>query len=594
MERIIDLIVWTFLIGLFIRVLPERTKFLREFLTLITTLVLFVISIIFFVKKPLPFEKNYWFIFDSLSIFTFLATTFFGFIVSIYSIPFMKGKEFLSRYYAYILWTISASIGAIFSNHLILFTLFWGFLGFSLYMLINVGGEKASFPAKKTFIIVGGSDSFLILGVILIWILSGSFLISEAKISIVSRAGYVAFLCLLIASLAKAGAFPLHTWIPEISESAPTSVMAFLPASLDKLLGIYLLSRICLNLFNFHEGMWFLLRFIGAFTIVAGVMMAIVQHNMKKLLSYHAVSQVGYMVLGISTANPIGIIGGLFHMLNNAIYKCALFMGAGAVEEKTKTTELERLGGLSTKMPLTFTCFLIASLAISGVPPFNGFFSKWFIYQGLFEGAKSGDPSWAIWIISAMIGSALTLASFLKIIHSVFLGHKKEYEGIGEVSFLMILPSIILALLCIIFGFGFTLPINLFFKNIVGVYPSLKISLISPGLTVLVISLIFGLIMFILLSTVKVKRARNFIGGEIQTEEMAMSGTEFYRTVYEIGFFKQLYKGAEKKIFDIYEILRNIVFYIGGILKFAHNGVLLNYLSWILFGVLILLFLFKK
>ena len=116
-----------------------------------------------------------------------------------------------------------------------------------------------------------------------------------------------------------------------------------------------------------------LLLVIGSFTIIAAVLGALVQHNLKKLLSFHAVSQVGYMVLGIGTGLPIGIAGGLFHMLNNAIYKCCLFLAGGAVEKKTGTTELSQLGGLARFMPLTFTAALVASLSISGVPPFNGF-----------------------------------------------------------------------------------------------------------------------------------------------------------------------------------------------------------------------------
>ena len=134
-----------------------------------------------------------------------------------------------------------------------------------------------------------------------------------------------------------------------------------------------------MNLFTISRPMSIFLMAIGSFTIVAAVMMALIQHDLKRLLGYHAVSQAGYMVLGIGTGSIIGIAGGLFHMLNNAIYKHGLFLSGGAVEKKVGTTDLGRLGGLSRFMPISFVTCLIASLAISGVPPFNGFFSKWMI-----------------------------------------------------------------------------------------------------------------------------------------------------------------------------------------------------------------------
>ena len=589
---IINLIVWCFIAGVLIRIIPDKVKFVKEAIALITTFILFISGIFLFGKRG--YVPGGWFIYDNLSMIAFLGITIFGLLITIYSLSYMKNREFKNKYYAYILWTLSCGTGAVFSNHLILFAVFWGFLGATLYLLVNLGGENASLPAKKTFIIVGGTDSFLLLGIGILWALTGTFFIDEIHIMLKTGIAFAAFFCLLSASLAKAGAMPFHTWIPEISETAPVSVLAFLPASLDKLLGIYFLARICLNLFNFHYGMWFLLRFIGAFTIVAAVMMALVQHNVKKLLSYHAVSQVGYMVLGIGSGNPIGIIGGLFHMINNAIYKCALFLGIGAVEEKAKTTELKNLGGIGKLMPITFSAFLISSLAISGVPPLNGFFSKWMIYQGLFEGAKS-DPnfSWALWIIAAMIGSALTLASFLKVIHSVFLGKKKEYkEEIKEVSFSMVFPPVMLSILCIIIGFGYRGFVSRFLSRIIP--GSYNFTILGSSTILILIALLIGLISFAIVSSIKVRIVPNFVGGEEVKEEMDMSGTEFYRTIEEMGFFKKVYELAKNKIFDIYEIGKGIVFYFGKIFRYLHSGVLLTYLSWIMFGFIVLLFIFMK
>ena len=239
---------------------------------------------------------------------------------------------------------------------------------------------------------------------------------------------------------------PLHTWIPDCAEKAPIPVTAFLPASLDKLLGIYLLARIVMNIFVMNKAMNIVLLAVGAITIIAAVMMALVQHNLKKLLSYHAVSQVGYMVLGIGTANPIGIAGGIFHMLNHAIYKSCLFLSGGNVEQESKTTDLSKLGGLAKFMPITFITFLIASLSISGIPPFNGFVSKWMVYQGLVQRLTvNGERlTTIICLVAAMIGSALTLASFMKLVHATFLGQLAKGQTtkrINEASWTMWLPA---------------------------------------------------------------------------------------------------------------------------------------------------------
>ncbi len=197
----------------------------------------------------------------------------------------------------------------------------------------------------------------------------------------------MAFILLMIGAIGKAGAMPFHSWIPDAALDAPLPFMALLPGSIEKLLGIYLLARFSLDLFTLAPGTWVstVLMVIGAATIILAVMMALVQKNYKRLLSYHAISQVGYMILGIGTGLPIGIVGGLFHMVNNAIYKSCLFLTAGAVEKQAGTTDLEKLGGLARSMPVTVICFIVAAVSISGVPPFNGFFSKEMVYDAALE-----------------------------------------------------------------------------------------------------------------------------------------------------------------------------------------------------------------
>ncbi|MCM8784965.1 MAG: hypothetical protein NC827_03490 [Candidatus Omnitrophica bacterium] len=597
MERIIIGIFFLgFISGLLCRFIPSKVKYLKEIISGLVSIIYLAFSILLF--KNTPYYITEIFLIDRFSIFISIFVSLFTLLTLIYSFSYFENFENSNRYYCYILWTLASSIGAVFSNNLILFSVFWGILAITLYLLLNISGEENAYPAKKTMIIVGGSDSFLIFGICGLIYLTGKYTITDISIFIASGLEIGIFFSLICASLAKAGCMPLHTWIPEISEKTDSIIMAYLPASLDKLLGIYLFSRILLNLFeynpDFHSQLWFLLRLIGSLTIVCAVLMAIVQHNMKKLLSYHAVSQVGYMVLGISCANSAGIVGGLFHMLNNSIYKSLLFFGAGNIEKTTNEVELEKLGGIGKFMPITFLTFLIGSLSISGVPPFNGFFSKYLIYQGLFERTKSGDFEWSIWIICAMIGSALTLASFLKIIHSVFLGHKKDYlNEVKEVSLSMRIPVIILSSLCIIFGFGFIFPVRVF-ENSTNYILDKNFEYLIPSLNLIFVSLIFGFIIYLIFIGIKERKVGTFIGGEVKLKEMEMSGTEFYKTIEKERFFSRMYIGAKNKIFDLYDDFKRILFYIGQGIRATHTGVLPTYLTWILFGCILLFVIFMK
>ncbi|MGB9642029.1 MAG: complex I subunit 5 family protein [Candidatus Ratteibacteria bacterium] len=583
-----------FVSGLLCLIIPEKFKLFMWTIAFDVCLVLFGYFIYFFGKTPVLTGNL--FMWDGLTNVTLLGVSFFGLIVSLYS--YNQDINFSNRYYGFLLMTVACGIGTALSNNLLLMAVFWGILAITLYLMINLGGPESAYPAKKSFIIVGGSDSFLIFGIAIVWILTGTLNINEMNIEIDRAIATCGFLCFVIASFTKAGAMPFHSWIPEIAENAPVSVMAFLPASIDKLLGIYLLARVCLNIFSYHETMWFLLRLAGALTIVCAVFMALIQHNMKKLLAYHAVSQVGYMVLGIASANPVGIAGGLFHMINHAIYKCCLFFGAGNIEEKTGSTDLDSLGGLGKVMPVTFFSFLFASFAISGIPPFNGFFSKWMIYQGLVEAGKSGESSWILWIVMALIGSGLTLASFMKIIHAVFLGQKSvsiEKKNIKEVHWTMFVPMVILSLLCLFFGlFYFQVPLLKFIMPIVRIENSGYILNMELPLLLIIAGIILGLIIYPLMVPKKRRIAPVFIGGEKQEENMRVSGTEFYNAIRDMRFLKVMYRANEKKLTDLYEVLKSIVLYFTQGFRVLHTGILGTYLTWILFGTLLFLYIFIR
>jgi formate hydrogenlyase subunit 3/multisubunit Na+/H+ antiporter MnhD subunit len=542
---------------------------------------------------------------DHLSSFILMAVTAFGFLISLYSMGYMSGKERLKEYYTYLLWTVGASCGVILANNLLLLLIFWGVLGFTLYMMIGIAGPDASSAAKKTLIIVGGSDCLLMLGIAILWVLTDTLTMSGIRMKFTGEFTYVAFFCFVIAAFAKAGAMPFHSWVPDCGEKAPASVTAFLPASLDKLLGIYLLMRVATGMFEMTPTLNKLLMLVGAGTIICAVMMALIQHDLKRLLSYHAVSQVGYMVLGIGTGTVLGIAGGLFHMLNHAVYKASLFLTAGSVEKATGTTDLDKLGGLAKTMPLTLIACVVASLSISGIPPLNGFFSKWMIYQALVDMGRDGGYLWIIFLATAMFGSALTLASFAKILHAVFLCKPSANlagREIKETGLSMWLPNIGLAAVCILFGvFAYHLPLKDMIFPAVGT-PKLSGAWQARPATLLLLSAyIAGLVIYLLSTAKKTRSCETYIGGEIMDEALKgqgadggtlnveVTGVDFYRTVEEMSPFREFYTAAHKKYFDIYDVGSKVTFFCTELLRRAHAGLLPMYLTWLLFGLLALL-----
>ncbi|MHC4481829.1 MAG: proton-conducting transporter transmembrane domain-containing protein, partial [Planctomycetota bacterium] len=228
----------------------------------------------------------------------FLALLF-GFCVILYSLTYWRAGAERPRFYAYAQWAVAGASVALCSRHLLVFLFAWELVTVMLYLLIGLGGPKARAGAAKTFSILGFSDMALILGIAGLFALGGAeyldidALQATGGIPLYGGLRVGIYLLFLIAALAKAGAFPLHTWIPAAAEHAPAPTMALLPAALDKLLGIVLLARVSLGFFELNFGLQLLLMLIGVVTIMAAVMMAMVQHGLKRLLSFHAVSQVG-------------------------------------------------------------------------------------------------------------------------------------------------------------------------------------------------------------------------------------------------------------------------------------------------------------
>jgi len=599
-------------VGFALLFLPRRGKPLFKLVTTAVSIAAFVLSIrIFQLEKstynwPIltlgEFRLDLLLTTTPLGSFILMFAMGFGVLITLYSLKSRAEVARANEYYGSILLAVGGSAGILLTDHLLFLLIFWEIVTASLYILISTGGKHSNFAATKSFAMIGASDAGFLLGIGMVWALSGTFVISDIHLPTTSSLQILSFLLLMLAAVTKAGAMPLHTWLPAGGEYAPTSVMALLPAALDKLLGIYLLVLVVTRMFVLEGGpLSIVLAVIGAGTIVIAVMIAMVQHNLKKLLSYHAISQVGYMVLGIATLTPVGIAGGVFHMLNHAIYKSCLFLCGGAVEEATGTAELDELGGLGRKMPLTFVACLIAALSISGIPPLNGFASKWMVYQGVVQmgTTRTGTEAalWPLWLVAAMFGSALTLASFVKILHSVFLSRLPDrLKGAREVTALQTFPMLVLASLCVLFGIFYTVPLYQFILPALGISADSEIfigawnSQLATGLLLAGMGVGVG-VLAVSAFRKKVREVPTWTCGEIQpNDEMIIPGTHFYKTVSSMGGLRQMYRGQENGHFDLYNQSGRAGLALTGILKWMHSGILPVYLTWVMLGLLLVLF----
>ena len=527
------------------------------------------------------------------------AAAIISFLVVLYTTAFLKGKPYAKQFYAYLLFTITLVNGAVLANNLAVMLFFWEGILVTLFAMIMTGGDQAYKTSVKSIVIVGLTDLCMMLGIGMTGYLAQTLTMDKIHLPLTSW-GIFAFILLLIGALGKAGCMPFHTWIPDAADNAPLPFMALLPGSLEKLLGIYFLTRICLDLFEFNPGssMSYLLMIIGAVTILFAVMMALIQKDFKRLLSYHAVSQVGYMILGIGTALPVGIIGGLFHMINNAIYKCCLFLVAGSVERQAGTTDLKKVSGLGRKMPVTFICFIVAAASISGFPFTNGFFSKELIFDGALE-------SGLIFYIAAAVGAFFTAVSFLKLGHAAFFGEtNKENSKVKEAPLLMLIPMIVLALGCLVFGFGNSWVIRDLLQPALGSMAETGEAIGSQTNWVLV-----GISMAVLTLAV----LDHFYGFKKTGRGINAADHFHYAPV-----LRNIYAMAEKKYFDPYHIggyaIRGyatlalwindsiswfydtfvvwLVSTFSSFIRKAHNGSQARYLGWILAGVAIVTMIF--
>ncbi len=403
-----------------------------------------------------------YFVLDGLSILMLCIINLIGFLSGLFSISYIKRFTGENKYYALFCLMITGMNGVVLSGDIFNLYVFLEMAAISSYALVAFEIEKDKLEASYKYQVLGCLSSFFILlNIALLYWYTKS--LNIADISRILEAGTNRELVIFIQVLfiagfgLKAALIPFHAWLPDAHSSAPSPISSMLSGVLIKAIGIYAIVRLFFNMFDISYEIALLITVIGTLSMVIGVLLAIGQWDMKRLLAYHSISQMGYVIIGVGIGMLIlardgdrswaalSIAGGLFHLTNHAVFKGLLFLNAGAVEYTTGTRNLKELGGLSGSMPVTSSTSLGASMAISGIPPFNGFFSKLII---IIAAAKA---QYYLLTFLAITVSIITLASFLKVQKKTFYGKSvnRKLQNIKEVPFAMCFSMIVLALLCI-------------------------------------------------------------------------------------------------------------------------------------------------
>ncbi|MFH1101296.1 MAG: proton-conducting transporter membrane subunit [Methanobacteriota archaeon] len=415
---------------------------------------------------------------DELAFTLALITSIITFLCFIYSIKYMRGTD--SKFYFFFLLMVTGLYGIFLTGDIFNLYVFFELTVICSYILITFGDKKTSLKASFKYLILGSIASFFfLLGIGLLYIKTGLLNIEYLSMhihKIDTQTQMVIFSLFLGAIGIKAAIIPFHTWLVSAHSTAPSPISAILSGITVKT-GIYIFIRVFalgFTLQNLNE----IIMVFGAITALGGVIGALVEWDIKRLLAYHTISQIGFIVVGIGTFSTIGVAGGLYHIVNHAIFKGLLFLCAGAIIYRTGTKDI-REHGIGKTMPVTLVTYIIAALAISGITPINGAVSKSMIESSVYD----YPIIWLI-LVFATIG---TITTFSKILYYSFIKSAKkdkETSKYHEVPFSMQLSMIVLAFLCILLG---VLP-NLWLNNlilpatasIVGAYNNIQISLFEP------------------------------------------------------------------------------------------------------------------
>lgn len=393
---------------------------------------------------------------DGFSLFMLMAVALVGLAAALFSIDYMEHYGAKANFYALYLVMIAGMNGLILATDLFSVYVFLEVAAVASYALVAFGlGREELEAAFKYLMLSVVASAFLVAGIAVIFGLTGQLDFAAVAAGLKElNAGPVLGLVtafFLLAFGLKAALVPFHAWLPDAHPSAPAPISAVLSGLLIKVSGVYAMTRIFLNVFGLTPALSAVLMGLGAVSIVAAAFLALGQKDMKRMLAYSSISQVGYVVLGIGIGTPLGIAGGLFHLFNHALAKGLLFLTSGSVQQATGTRNMDEMGGLAKRMPVTAVTNLIGALSIAGVPPLNGFWSKLIIIVALIQ---AGHPVYAV---IAVLASVLTLWYYLLMQRKAFFGRLNEkWAAVKEAPFWMTAAVVLLALLCVGIGILFS------------------------------------------------------------------------------------------------------------------------------------------
>jgi NADH-quinone oxidoreductase subunit L len=366
---------------------------------------------------------------DNLTAVMLLVVTIVSTLVHLFSIGYMHGDPRYSRFFAYLSIFSFSMLGLVLAESFLFIYIFWELVGLSSYLLIGFWFEKksAADAGKKAFIVNRVGDFGFLIGILIIYATCGVLgyddvfrAIGEGKLSgtLLTLAGIGVF----AGAIGKSAQFPLHVWLPDAMEG-PTPVSALIHAATMVAAGVYLVGRVYPI---FTPDAFLFIACIGLITLFITATIALAQNDIKKVLAYSTCSQLGYMILGLGVG---GYTAGLAHLATHAAFKACLFLGSGSVIHAVHSQDILEMGGLRKKMPITFVTFLIATLAISGVPGFSGFYSKDMILGAALEfGMKSANPLHMIFFIGALFTAGLTAFYMFRLVILTFFGAPKDHH----------------------------------------------------------------------------------------------------------------------------------------------------------------------
>jgi NADH-quinone oxidoreductase subunit L len=483
---------------------------------------------------------------DPISIMMIIVVSIVSLMVHIYSRGYMKGDDGYTKFFAFLSLFSFSMFGLVLSTNLFQIYIFWELVGVSSYLLIGYYYTKPSAvaAAKKAFIVTRFADLGFLIGILIIGYYTGTFdfetlnnpegnaIVNWASTSFMGLSVLTwALILIFMGGAGKSAMFPLHIWLPDAMEG-PTPVSALIHAATMVVAGVYLVARLFPMYYFVEDGFALnIVAFVGAFSSLFAAIIAITQTDIKRVLAFSTMSQIGYMMLALGVSGydgheGVGYMASMFHLFTHAMFKALLFLCAGSVIHAVHSNYLKDMGGLRKYMPITNITFLIAALAIAGVPPFAGFWSKDEILVAAFEHNK------LIYYVGVFV-AGLTAFYMFRIYFGIFWGKETKYEHTPQESPIsMTFPLIVLAFLSIVGGF---IPFSEFITaDRAGFEAHLNYPLAAIAVTVGLIGIILAWIFY--------KKENDL------SDKFAKAFGLFYKWTYDKFYFDEIYLFVTKKI----------------------------------------------